>query len=503
MYIHKKNVFLDEIETTADIELPHDPLDRVIGQENVIELVKIAAKQRRNLLLVGPPGIGKSLIAQALSFHLTPPNEHITAVHNPERPERPFIEVKTKEEIENEIEDKRRAEGEYLSPEKVPDAIAERLGFKCVHCGSYNSAYQNICSQCGGDKFSHIQARRKHLGDLLGMFEMNGGSDNIPQDRVTTTRVVNDKEEVIIYERAGGSEIKVLDQRSLEERRKMVENKPRHVIIPLERKNFIQATGASETELLGDVRHDPYGGHYDLGTQPYERIVPGAIHEAHEGVLFIDEIIHIASLQRYILSAMQEKSFPIVGRNPQSAGSSVKVENVPCDFIFIAACNIVDLKYILPPLRSRIQGEGYEILMNTIMTADEKNAGKLAQFAAQEINLDGKIPHATSPAVQILIKEAENRAFLIDEVKNAYTLRLRDLAGVIKMAGDLAVMDESNFINKKHMSQAVNNAISIEEQILKRYKNFEKAFAEDSYSSHSFKQKHSPYPNENIDRSYL
>lgn len=503
MYIHKKNVFLEEIETTADIKLPPDPLDRVIGQDDVIELVKIAAKQRRNLFLVGPPGIGKSLIAQALSFHLNPPSEQITAVHNPERPERPFIEVKTGEEIENEIEDKRRAEGEYLSPEKVPDAIAERLGFKCVHCGSYNSAYHNICSQCGGDKFSHINARRKHLGDLLGMFEMNGSSENIPQDRVTTTRVVNDKEEVIIYERAGGNEIKVLDQRSLEKRRKMVENKPRHVIIPLERKNFIQATGASETELLGDVRHDPYGGHYDLGSQPYERIVPGAIHEAHEGVLFIDEIIHIASLQRYILSAMQEKSFPIVGRNPQSAGSSVKVENVPCDFIFVAACNIVDLKYILPPLRSRIQGEGYEILMNTIMTANEENAGKLAQFMAQEINLDGKIPHATSQAVQILIKEAENRALLIDDVKNAYTLRLRDLAGVIKMAGDLAVMDESNYITKKHMSKAVNKAISIEEQILKRYKNFDKEFTEDEYSFRTFKQKRSPYPNENIDRSYL
>lgn len=97
------------------------------------------------------------------------------------------------------------------------------------------------------------------------------------------------------------------------------------------------------------MRHDPYGGHSELGSAPYERVIPGAIHEAHEGVLFIDEIIHIASLQRYILSAMQEKIFPIVGRNPQSAGSSVKVENVPCDFIFVAACNLMDLRYILPP----------------------------------------------------------------------------------------------------------------------------------------------------------
>lgn len=503
MYINLKKKFLDEIETTAEINIPPDPLDRVIGHDDVIWLAKVAARQKRNLLLVGPPGIGKSLIAQSLSFHLSTPSEEISTVHNPERPERPFIEVKTKKEISNEIKDKKRAEGEYISPEMVPDLVAERLGFKCIHCGDYNSAYQSICPQCGGDKFSHISARRKHLGDLLGMFEMNSGSENIPQERVTTTRIVNSREEVVIYERVNGKEIKVMDQQSLEKRRKIVEENPRHVIVPLKRKNFIQATGASETELLGDVRHDPYGGHCELGSAPYERVIPGAIHEAHEGVLFIDEIIHIASLQRYILSAMQEKIFPIVGRNPQSAGSSVKVESVPCDFIFVAACNLMDLKYILPPLRSRIQGEGYEVLMNTTMKATPENAEKIGQFIAQEINIDGKIPHATKEAVEILIKEAKKRAYLIDEEKDAFTLRLRDLGGVIRMAGDLAVMEESSVISKKHMSLAVIKSLSIEDQILKRYESYEKAIQRDLASSHVIPDHHAPFKNENVDRSYL
>ena len=98
MYINIKNN-LENIETTKDIIIPKDPLERVIGHEDIIQSVKIAAKQRRNLLLVGPPGIGKSLIAQAISFHLTQPSEEISAVHNPERPERPFIEIKTRKEI--------------------------------------------------------------------------------------------------------------------------------------------------------------------------------------------------------------------------------------------------------------------------------------------------------------------------------------------------------------------------------------------------------------------
>jgi ATP-dependent Lon protease len=498
-----KKEFLKDIETTKDILIPKDPLNRVIGHDDIIKFVKIAAKQRRNLLLVGPPGIGKSLIAQGISFHLNKPDEEITVVHNPERPERPFVEIKTRKERKNEKMKLQKAEGNIVGASEVPDAVSERLGFKCVHCGGYDSAYQSICQNCGGDKFSHINARRKHLGDLLGMFEMNNGPISFPQDRVTTTRANNGKEEVVIYERIDGDKIKILDQNALEKRREIVDEKPKNVIVPLKRKSFIQATGASETELLGDVRHDPYGGHPDLGTQPYERVVPGAIHEAHEGVLFIDEIVHIAGLQRYILSAMQDKAFPIIGRNPQSAGSSVKVENVPCDFIFVGACNIRDIQYILPPLRSRIQGEGYEILMRTTMPDSEENAAKVAQFVAQEIKMDGKIPHATRGAVELLIDEARKRARVIDDQKDSLTLRLRDLGGVVRMAGDIAVMESDPLIMEKHMNFAINNAISIEDQIIKRYNTFENALQKDVSSSQNMSNNKHGLPNENVDRSYM
>src|SRR5258705_10382802 len=89
-----------DFTSTADIPLPKDPLERVIGQERAVELARIAARQRRHLLLVGPPGTGKSMIAQAIALHLELPKTEVLAGRNPENPDGPFIEGPTREEME-------------------------------------------------------------------------------------------------------------------------------------------------------------------------------------------------------------------------------------------------------------------------------------------------------------------------------------------------------------------------------------------------------------------
>jgi len=71
----------------------------VVGQDEAVKLARIAANQRRHFLLVGPPGTGKSMIAQALSLHLPSVTEEIRVVHNPENPERPLVEVKQRDEV--------------------------------------------------------------------------------------------------------------------------------------------------------------------------------------------------------------------------------------------------------------------------------------------------------------------------------------------------------------------------------------------------------------------
>jgi ATP-dependent Lon protease len=464
---------IEAIETTRDVKIPKNPLERIIGQERAVEKIKIAIKQRRHLLLVGPPGIGKSMLAQALALQLPPPKEEIRVVNNPANPERPLVEVVVKEVIRREEKEKEEngSEGELVTPKDVPTFVAEQLGFRCPSCGVLSSPNENICPTCGTNKFpaSKFSRRLSPFSDIIT--EVFETSSIGPEMEVAALRVEKDgKENILIYKRVG-NRIRIFDQKLLE-KRGMEEGKRKKemkVLIPLRRVPFVQASGASETELLGDVRHDPYGSHPEIGTPPYLRVIPGAIHEAHEGVLFIDELPHMAHLQNFILTAMQEKKFSIVGRNPHSAGASVKVVGVPCDFLFVGACNIRDINKILPPLRSRILGNGYEILLDTTMPDNEKNRLKLIQFIAQEIKIDSRIPHAERGAIEEVIKEAKRRAFSIDNIKSALTLRLRDLGGLIRLAGDIAILEGSEFITREHVRKSIVECKPIEHQIKERY----------------------------------
>ena len=192
-------------------------------------------------------------------------------MHNPENPERPTVEVKNGGRGPQGTRSPWvRPRASSSSPINAPINVAERLGYRCKNCGTYSSPKERTCPKCaeaqGRDRAQPGQPVRGPDDRALRADERRRRARrSAGKDRVTTTRKRFGKEEVVVFERCGEM-IRVLDQNALEKRRELekaiaaARSWSRWTAIP-----FVLATGSSETELLGDVRHDPYGGHAAAG----------------------------------------------------------------------------------------------------------------------------------------------------------------------------------------------------------------------------------------------
>jgi Lon-like ATP-dependent protease len=190
------------------------------------------------------------------------------------------------------------------------------------------------------------------------------------------------------------------------------------------------------------------------------------IHKANMGVLFIDEIATLEpAMQQELLTALQEGRSPITGQSERSAGAMVRTEPVPCNFVLVAAGNLENLKHMHPALRSRIRGYGYEVFMEETMKDTQDNQLRIAQFVAQEIKRDGRIPPFRKDAVEAIIEEARRRANRADHL----TLRLRELGGLIRAAGDLAQEQGLAAVEAIHVATAKSLARTLEHQMADRY----------------------------------
>jgi len=154
---------------------------------------------------------------------------------------------------------------------------------------------------------------------------------------------------------------------------------------------------------------------------------------------------------------------------------------VPCDFILVASGNLDALQGMHPALRSRIRGYGYEVYMNTMMDDTDENREKVMRFVGQEVLKDKKIPAFDYTAIAEVIREAQKRAGR----KGKITLRLREMGGLIRIAGDLAVQSAATVVSGEHVIKAKLKARPLEQQIadkhIEAYKNYN-TFTNEGYS---------------------
>ena len=395
-----------DFKDTSSINVPESLIDHVIGQDEAVEVIKKAARQRRHVMLIGSPGTGKSMLGKAMS-ELLPVEElqDVLVYANPEDNNSPRVRV-VPAGRGKQIVDAQKMEAR----KKVQ---TRNMFLMLIVMALIVYAYYT-----GQLLFGIIAAALIFL----------------------SLRYMLPKEDAMVP-------------------KLLVDNNSK------KKAPYVDATGAHAGALLGDVRHDPFqsGG---LETPSHERVECGSIHKAHKGVLFIDEVNTLRpESQQSLLTALQEGEYPITGQSERSSGALVRTEPVPCSFIMIAAGNLDAVQGMHPALRSRIKGYGYEVYMRDTMDDTLENRNKLIRFVAQEIVRDGKIPHFTRDAVSEIMREAKRRSGR----KGHLTLMLRDLGGLIRVSGDVARSNGANLTEADHVMQAKKMARSVEQQLADRF----------------------------------
>ena len=393
----------NNIKSSQDIEVPPLLIDQVIGHEESIETIKKAAKQRRNVLLIGDPGVGKSMLAKGMAQIL--PHEvlqDILVYPNMEDNNHPLIRT-------------------------VPAGEGKKIVKATKGSAKGHEERKTIITMFA-------------IGGILVIGFMYG---RLLESIIAAALILL----ISIQIKPKASNMSP----------KLLVNNQESRFAP-----FMDATGAHAGALLGDVRHDPYqsGG---LGTPAHERVEAGMIHKAN--VLYIDEIGTMSmKTQQELLSAMQEKQYAITGQSENSSGAMVRSQAVPCDFVLVASGNLQVLEGMHIAMRSRIRGYGYEVFMKDYMDDTTENREKLVQFVAQEVKNDGRIPHFAPDALDEIIMEAKRRS----GKQNALTLRLRDLGGLVRSAGDVAIEKGDDLVTAEHVVEAKKFARTLEQQIADR-----------------------------------
>ena len=404
-------------DSTEDVPIPDRLVDQVIGQEAGSVVIKKAAEQRRHMLMIGDPGTGKSMLARSMT-DLLPKDalEDLLVYPNEDDENEPRVRSVPAGRGDRIVKlQKESMRTQRERSQKMLLIAFAAVGFLIL-----------IATLQSGDIITLL------FGGFLLMFGymfIRGRLSSGDESRIPKVLVKHENS-----------------------------SPP----------PFVDATATLSGSLLGDVRYDPFqsGG---METPAHDRVEPGAIHRAHKGVLYIDEV-NLLRLeeQQALLTAMQERAFPISGRSERSSGALTKTEPVPCDFILIAAGNLDAIQGMHPALRSRIRGYGYEVYVNSEMPDTARNRRRLIRFIAQEVRRDmgtsREIPHFEKSAVAIILREAQRRAGR----RGKLSLRLRELGGLVRIAGDLAMEEGAPLTTAAHVLGARNIAKPLEQQVADR-----------------------------------
>jgi len=470
---------LDFLTDTSQISVPEDPVEKVVFQDKAKKAIRKIAQNKGHILMVGKPGTGKSMLANMFNDVLD------KSLGDYLRPKQAIVAYPGKA--------KNHVSIAYEDSEKINELIS-RLDTEIDT--AENSAVEFSLS----DQIKSAKRVKKLLLWAAGI----GAVAGIFFAPLFIAASLAGLGSILMYmnETSHGAQEKIQRENSgnrWNSFKQLYDMIPEILHDPRKDTRLMERVSEPNVRnMKGGFRHDPYQSG-NLHTPTHKRAYLGA--HAKAPIIYIDELKTLINggYMSDLLEIMQNKEYILEGGRDTGSGASEKSENsLKAENIIIACCNHDTVAHLQAEgdgsFLSRIEDKGEIIQMESAVPENEQTIKQVAQYIKQEIlNLENEFKDTWG---EVLEKEGHSgvrirsesllgkhlpegyklkpKEFSIDAVlevvkelrsrssEGKLSSILRPINGIIRAAEFEAILENSPFVEPKHISHAINEHLSLE-----------------------------------------
>ena len=369
------NERLDFFDSTAQITIPEDPIEKVIFQDRAKKAIRKVSQNKGHMLMVGKPGTGKSMLAnmfqlvldKSLGDYLRPKDaiiaypgkdrHHIRiAYENPDRMDNLL------EAMNQEIETAENLSDDFSLDEQIRSVRRMRIGLLLCTIASavggifYPPAFILTGITGIGTIFMYMQENNHRVQEKIQIEAQSG--------RKNSVKHLYDMLPEVLYDPRKDTEL------------------------------MARVSEPDSRNMKGGFRHDPYQSG-NLQTPTHKRAYLGA--HATAPIIYIDELKTLIKVgyMSDLLEVMQNKSYILEGGRNTGSGAADRSENeIRADNIIVACCNHDTLAHLQQEgegaFLSRIEDRGEIIHMDSAVPENTETIRQVAQYVKQEIKQLGQ-----------------------------------------------------------------------------------------------------------------